>query len=76
MKCRTTVGSEPQGSISAPILATTRAADSFTEVTREMVVAGRRLDLGVPQQLADHRQALAEGKGPAGEAVALIPDSE
>ena len=31
MKCRTAMGSGLQGSISAPILAATRAADSFTE---------------------------------------------
>ena len=31
MKCRTAMSSGPQGSMSAPILAATRAADSFTE---------------------------------------------
>ena len=45
-------------------------------VTGEMGVASRRLDLGVPQQLADHRQALAERQGPAGEAVSEIVDYE
>ena len=40
-----------------------------------MGIASRRLDLGVPQQLADHRQVLAERKGPAGEAVPKIVDA-
>ncbi len=32
-------------------------------IAREMGIASRRLDLGVPQQLADHRQALAQRQG-------------
>ena len=38
-------------------------------VLGEMGVAGRRLNLRVAQQLADHRQALAEGQRGRGEAV-------
>ena len=43
-------------------------------VSRQMGVAGRRLDLAVTEQLADHRQVLAERKGPAGEGMAKIVD--
>ena len=32
-------------------------------VPREVGVAGRRLDVAVPEQLPDHRQALSKRKG-------------
>ena len=40
-----------------------------------MGVAGRRLDLGVPQQLTDRRQTLAERQGARREAVAKVMDA-
>ena len=41
-------------------------------IAGEVGVAGRRLNLGMTEQLADHRQPLAEGQGPRGEAVAKV----
>ena len=37
-----------------------------------MGVAGRRLDFGVPEQLTDHGQVLAERQGAGGEPVTYI----
>ena len=44
-------------------------------VAGEVGVAGGGLDLGVAQQLRDHRQALAEGKGAARVGVAQVVDA-
>ena len=42
------------------MLTVTRAAYLLTEFPRKMRVAGRRLDLAVPEQLPDHGQTLAK----------------
>ena len=57
------------------MLAATPGRRFVHRVSRQMGIASRRLDLGVPQQLADRRQVLAERKGPAGEAVPKIVDT-
>ena len=41
-------------------------------VLRQMGVAGRRLDIAVAQQLADHRQGLAKHQRPGSEAALEI----
>ena len=56
------------------MLAATRAADSPTESRREMSVARRRPDLAVPEELADHREALPKRKRARREAVPQVVD--
>ena len=58
--------------MSAPMLAATLAADILMGIACEMGVAGRRLDFGVPEQLTDHGQALAERQGAGGERMTQI----
>ena len=41
-----------------------RAAAVWIESPGKMRVSGGRLNLGMAQQLADHREALAQGQGP------------
>ena len=42
----------------------------------EVGIAGRRLDLGVAEQLADHRQAFAKGHGARREALAEVGEAD
>ena len=44
-------------------------------VTREMGVASGGLNLGMAQQLSDHRQPLAKCEGPRGKAMAEVVDA-
>jgi hypothetical protein len=62
-------------STAAAITADTCSAAALHRIGGEMGIARRRLHLGVPEQLADHRQALAGADGGRGEGVAQVVDA-
>ena len=48
----------------------------FDRVSRQVGITGRRLNLRVAEQFADHRQALSGGNGSRGERVPQIVDAD